>query len=456
MSIQWKKSIICILTGIIAIFFILMWLMFNNVSLNNLKDMLSYEIPQNVIEEGLYGYKKIDNCLVAEVDDAGINIAIPFKRTVQAVHISAVAKTTLKSKVQIYYTGGKDFAGDRYVESELQNGYNDFEINKECSKIRIDLTSLEGEIVQLKGICIIFANKERQEFFILYACVVILYILVTFIYFNRNLAFMILKRHKKLLYIYETISQIVSLAFSDFRARFSGSYLGVFWGVIQPLSTILLFWFVFQVGFRSNPVDDVPFILWLSAGMIPWNYFYDAWLGETSSFTAYGYIVKKVVFRVEMLPMVKALSSAIMNGIFNMILLVIYSLYGEFPGLHVFDMAYYSFCIFAISRGLALYTSTLNVFMKDMGHFLGIVLQFLMWMTPMMWDYHMIPEKYSWFYKLNPLHYVINGYRESLINGYWFFEHYKLMIYFWSVSIILLFSGYVLMKRLKPHFADVL
>ncbi|KAI4446249.1 hypothetical protein C823_000767 [Eubacterium plexicaudatum ASF492] len=70
----------------------------------------------------------------------------------------------------------------------------------------------------------------------------------------------------------ELADQIMSLAVSDFKSRFSGSYLGIFWGVIQPLSTILLFWFVFQVGFRSNPINDVPFILWLSAGMIPWNF----------------------------------------------------------------------------------------------------------------------------------------------------------------------------------------
>ena len=106
----------------------------------------------------------------------------------------------------------------------------------------------------------------------------------------------------------ELISQVLSLAASDFKSRFSGSYLGIFWGVIQPLSTIILFWFVFQVGFRSNPVDDVPFILWLSAGMIPWNFFYDAWYGGTSAFTSYSYIVKKVVFRIEVLPLVKILS----------------------------------------------------------------------------------------------------------------------------------------------------
>ena len=136
--------------------------------------------------------------------------------------------------------------------------------------------------------------------------------------------------------------------------------------------------------------------------------------------------------------------------------LIIYILYGRFPGLHIFDMLYYSFCMFALSLGLTYFTATLNVFMKDIGQFLGIILQFLMWLTPMMWVYTTIPEKFSFFYKLNPLHYVINGYRESLINGYWFFHNYTQMIWFWIVTIFLLLTGHRLMKRLKPHFADVL
>ena len=218
----------------------------------------------------------------------------------------------------------------------------------------------------------------------------------------------------------ELLSQVLSLAASDFKSRFSGSYLGIFWGVIQPLSTIILFWFVFQVGFRSNPVDDVPFILWLSAGMIPWNFFYDAWYGGTSAFTSYSYIVKKVVFRIEVLPLVKILSSFILNVVFNVILLVMLAL------------------------ALSYITATLNVFIKDIGQFIGIILQVLMWMTPMMWPYTMVAEQDAWLYKLNPLHYVINGYRESLIQGKWFFYHWVQML------------GRSLMHRMKGHFADVL
>lgn len=256
--------------------------------------------------------------------------------------------------------------------------------------------------------------------------------------------------------VYCARKQIVSLAFSDFKSRFSGSYLGMFWGVAQPIMTILLFWFVFQVGFRSQPISNAPFLLWLVAGMIPWNFFSDAWLNGNGAFTGYSYIVKKLVFNIDILPLVKVLASAIMSVIFNLIIIIVYALYGRMPVLHVIDMVYFSLCLTALALGLSMITATMNVFMKDVGQFLNIAMQFIMWLTPIMWDYHMIPEALSWAYKLNPLYYVTNGYREALIEGHWFSHNYYQMLWFWFVTITVNIIGIRLMKKLKPHFADVL
>ena len=367
-------------------------------------------------------------------------------------------ETELVEKAQIYYASGSDYDGGQYVESSLTDGMSqfDFDSDKIYKKLRFDLTSKQGEIVTVEQVEIIYTNYNKVLFAIFCPILIIMYSLFVIIYINRRDIYQRLSESLRWKKRIELIFQIFSLAISDFQARFSGSYLGIFWGIMQPLSTILLFWFVFQVGFRSSPIDDVPFILWLAAGMIPWNYFYDAWFSGTSSFTSYSYIVKKVVFKVEMLPIVRALSSAILNLIFNLILIAIYVLYGRFPGVHIVDMIYFSFSMAALALGLTYFTATFNVFMKDVGQFLGIILQVLMWITPMMWPHISIPEKYSFFYKLNPLHYVINGYRESLINGHWFFYHYKLMIWFWLVTILLIVVGNRLMKKLKPHFADVL
>lgn len=73
-----------------------------------------------------------------------------------------------------------------------------------------------------------------------------------------------------------------------------------------------------------------------------------------------------------------------------------------------------------------------------------------------MWEESVIPEKFRWLIKLNPIYYIINGYREALINHTWFFAHPRLTIYFWAIIIVIGLIGISFYKRMKSHFADVL
>ena len=76
---------------------------------------------------------------------------------------------------------------------------------------------------------------------------------------------------------------IFNLAKNDFKTKYAGSYLGIFWAFVQPIVTILVYWFVFQVGFRSGTVSEFPFVVWLTCGMVPWFFFSDAWMSATNS-----------------------------------------------------------------------------------------------------------------------------------------------------------------------------
>ena len=91
--------------------------------------------------------------------------------------------------------------------------------------------------------------------------------------------------------IFQNRRLLVELTKNDFKQKYVGNILGIFWAFIQPTAMIAIFWFVFQVGFKSQPVDDFPFILWLVAGMFPWFYFAEGLSTGTNSF-----LVKKVVF----------------------------------------------------------------------------------------------------------------------------------------------------------------
>ena len=242
----------------------------------------------------------------------------------------------------------------------------------------------------------------------------------------------------------------------DFQTRYLGSYLGILWAFIQPTITVLIFWFVFQVGFKSTPVDNFPFVLWLICGMFPWFFISDSISSATNSILDNSYLVKKVVFRVALLPIVKIISAFIVHVFFVGILLLMFALYGYTPTLYNLQIIYYMFAASCLLLGIAWLTSALTVFLKDVGQLVAMILQFGFWGTPIFWSLRTIPEKYMLFLKLNPAYYIIEGYRNSFIYNRWFWEDANLAIYYWLITGIMLLIGAVAFKKLRPHFADVL
>ena len=247
-----------------------------------------------------------------------------------------------------------------------------------------------------------------------------------------------------------------SLVINDFKQRYLGSYLGILWAFIQPLITVLIFWFVFQVGFKAQPVSEVPFVLWLVAGMFPWFFFNDALSNATNAILENAYLVKKVVFKVAFLPIIKIISALLVHLFFVGVLYMLFLLYGYSFNLYWLQVFYYLFATIVLVLGISYFTSSVVAFFRDMNQLVAMLLQFGFWMTPIFWSIDMIPAKYQWFLKLNPMFYIVEGYRDSMIHHIWFWEKPLLTLYFWTVAIGMLWIGFSTFRRLKPHFADVL
>jgi len=242
----------------------------------------------------------------------------------------------------------------------------------------------------------------------------------------------------------------------DFRVRYLGSYLGVIWAFIQPMITVLIFWFVFQVGFKSMPVDNFPFILWLVTGMFPWFFVSDSVSGSVGAVLENTYLVKKVVFRVSLLPLVKIISALLVHFFFIGVLFVMYLIYGFHPTIYNLQVVYYLFAVICLLLGFSWLTSALIVFLKDIGQVVAMVLQFAFWMTPIFWSFKIIPPEYQLILKLNPLYYIVEGYRNCFIYNHWFWQDPWLTLYYWSVTLVVMVTGAIAFKKLRPHFADVL
>lgn len=263
--------------------------------------------------------------------------------------------------------------------------------------------------------------------------------------------------------IYEIIFRIIKnigllfrLAINDFKTRYVGSYFGIFWAIVQPLITVLMYWFVFQVGLGAGPVNGHPFVIWLIAGLIPWMFFQDAVLYGTNALLEYSYLVKKVVFEVDILPMVKIISALFIHLIFLAISSLLFIFMGYFPGIFFLQIIYYSVCAGVLAIALSYFTSSIVLFFRDLAQIVNIMLQIGTWMTPILWQVSVVPEYLRWFFKLNPMYYVVQGYRDTILDKILFVNRLGETAYFWGVVVVLFALGTTVYRRLEPHFADML
>ena len=246
---------------------------------------------------------------------------------------------------------------------------------------------------------------------------------------------------------------IWELAKADFKKKFVGSYFGILWMFVQPVVTVVIYYIVFGVlrGDITPQTEDYPYLLWMLAGIVPWFFFQEALSGGTHSLNEYNYLVKKVVFPVNILAAIKLVSAVFLL----LILLSVYLIMGQTPSACWLQLPYYTAGVFVLCLGLSYITSSIMVFFKDMGQIVNIILQFGIWVTPIMWQYQMA-GRWVWLLKLNPMFYVAEGMRGALLYGSWFWEQPWYTLYFWAFSVGILLLGAGMFGRLRPHFADVL
>ncbi|OXX73783.1 teichoic acid ABC transporter permease [Vibrio sp. V03_P4A6T147] len=248
---------------------------------------------------------------------------------------------------------------------------------------------------------------------------------------------------------------LISLVVNELKLKYFGNCLGMVWAFIQPLATILVLWFVFQVGFKAVPVDNVPFILWLSCGMIPWFFISDGLNSGTNSIISNAYLVKKIAFNVETLPFVSILSNLVIHLFFVTFMMVMFVIYGYKPNIYWLQLPYYIFASSVFVLGLSMITSSLVVFIQDIRHLVAVIIQFGFWLTPIFWNINLVPERFVSIISLNPLVHIIDGFRGSLIYDQWFWQNPGELAYFWGFSIVLLLVGNGVFNKLRPMFADV-
>ncbi len=254
---------------------------------------------------------------------------------------------------------------------------------------------------------------------------------------------------------------IKRLSVNDFKKRYAGSYMGIVWALAQPVVTVCMYYIVFDRVFQSRAQAvsggvEVPYVLFLTAGLVPWFFFTEALTNGTTSLLEYNYLVKKVLFKISILPIIKIIAAMFIHMFFILVLLVIACVYGYYPSIYWLQLIYYVGCEFILVLSISYATCAIVVFFRDLLQIINIALQLLQWATPILWNIDIIPDNYKWIVKLIPMTYIVEGYRNAIYGDTWFFEHFYSSTYFWIFVVAVFCFGALIFKRSKPHFADVL
>lgn len=255
--------------------------------------------------------------------------------------------------------------------------------------------------------------------------------------------------------IYKKKYAIYELAKRDFEIQYKGSYLGLFWTYIQPFLFIMLIWSVLTFGFKLQSIEKTSHTIWLITGMIPWLFFSEVFISTSSVVQQYSFLIKKVDFSLGILPLVKILSSLITHFVFLIIACVIGMFYGNIPSLLSLQIFYYIFSMCILLVGLGWLTSSTSLFVKDINNIVALLVQFGFWLTPIFWSVEMIPPQYKWIVEINPVYYIVSGYRDALIYNIPFWQKSHEFFYFWIIVLLVLITGAIVFRRLRPHFAEV-
>ena len=257
--------------------------------------------------------------------------------------------------------------------------------------------------------------------------------------------------------LFQSRHLIWKLAKNDFKKRYAGSYMGAVWAMVQPVVTVAMYYVVFEVVMPgTSRTQEAPFVLFLTAGLVPWFFFNEAWNNGTNALREYDYLVKKVVFKISILPVIKVIAATFIHAFFVVVLLIVAALYGYYPTVYTLQIFYYSACLFVFVLALSYTTCAVVVFFKDLSQIISIILQIGIWATPILWDINSLPSRWVPIVKINPLVYIVEGYRSAVYRQEWFFQDFFSTMYFWIATVVLFGIGAAIFKRLKVHFADVL
>ncbi|MGG4167067.1 ABC transporter permease [Rossellomorea vietnamensis] len=247
------------------------------------------------------------------------------------------------------------------------------------------------------------------------------------------------------------------LATYEIKGKYLMHYLGVLWQILNPAIQIAVYWLVFGLGIRGGAeVNGFPFFTFLLTGIIPWFFINHSLNQGSNSVYKQVKLVSKMKFPLSILPSVVIISNFLNFIMMIVIMLWILNINGIQPSIYLIQLPYYIFCTVVFLYSITLLFSTFSTIIRDFQSLLQSLMRMLFYLTPILWDIKMLPEIFEKILRLNPIYYLISGYRDTFLYHNWFFEDINYMFYFWVLTFILFFMGSKLHMKFRAKFIDYL
>ena len=256
----------------------------------------------------------------------------------------------------------------------------------------------------------------------------------------------------------EYSQQIFKLAKTDLVKTYRGAALGWSWAIIKPAITIFVYWFAFSVGLRiSEEVSGYPFFLWLLVGIVPWFYMSDMLTQGINTLKKYSYLVTKMKYPISTIPTFVSLSKLSVHLLLMIIVILIFLVAGNSPSIYWVQIPFYILLMFIFFTICALFGSLLSAISKDFYNLVKSFVTPMFWLSGIIWNINTIEAE--WLQKLlmlNPVTFLVEGFRNCFISHTWFFEQPVQLLFFVALTVMMLVLSIWAYKKLRKEIPDVL
>lgn len=242
-----------------------------------------------------------------------------------------------------------------------------------------------------------------------------------------------------------------NLAHREINQRYKQSVLGYAWVILNPLFQLIVLDFVFSTVLKI-PSQGVPFIIFLTVALLPWNLFATSLTSSVNALIANSSLITKIYFPREIL-VYSTIIAKIVDFLFSCIVLVVFFIFFKTiitPTLIWVPVIFAIQIIF--TAGLSLILAGLNLFYRDIQYLLNLVIMLWMYLTPVMYPVEIIPDKYRFIFSLNPMSVIINAYRQTVLGGGQPSYSSLAIAFFMSITVFVI--GFYMFKKMEGEFAD--